>query len=128
MVEIRAPASNGPASRDAFIDTPFRARAAGSCGRGTSVGTSAASTGQRSARPTPLAKVRASNNAGVIAPPTFTRHSEMATAALQHWVATRKRRRSSMSASAPLGKPSRKTGSVAALCTSATHSGAATPG
>jgi hypothetical protein len=44
---IKAPATSGPMMREAFIDTPFSASAAGSCGRGTSSGTMAANTGQR---------------------------------------------------------------------------------
>ena len=42
--------------REAFMATPFRARAAGSCGRLTSSGTMAANTGQRMASPMPLGK------------------------------------------------------------------------
>ena len=47
----------------------------------------------------------------------------MAVAASQNWVAISQRRRSRMSARAPLGRPSRNTGSVDADCTSATQIG-----
>ena len=50
-------------------------------------------------------------------------HSAMAVAASQNWVATSQRRRSRMSASAPLGRPSKSTGRVEADCTSATQIG-----
>mgnify|MGYP000146141208 CR=1 FL=1 len=43
------------------IDTPFNARAAGNWALGTSSGTMAANTGQRMARPMPLANVSASS-------------------------------------------------------------------
>jgi hypothetical protein len=47
----------------------------------------------------------------------------MAAPASQNCVATSQRRRSRMSASAPLGRPSRNTGRVDADCTSATQIG-----
>ena len=72
--------------REAFMATPFRASAAGSCGRGTSSGTMAANTGQRMARPTPLAKVSASSRAGVITSEITVTHRRVATAATQNCV------------------------------------------
>ena len=65
---ISAPATSGPMMRDAFIATPLSASAAGNCVRGTSSGTIAANTGQRIARPMPLAKVSASSSGAVIHP------------------------------------------------------------
>ena len=42
---IRAPATSGPMMREAFMDTPLSASAAGNWGRGTSSGTMAENTG-----------------------------------------------------------------------------------
>jgi hypothetical protein len=50
--------------REAFIAMPFSASACGSCA-GTTSGMMAANTGQRIARPTPLAKVSASSSGAV---------------------------------------------------------------
>jgi hypothetical protein len=120
---ISMPAVSGPMMREAFIAMPFRPSAAGSCGRGTSSGTMAENTGQRSARPMPLAKVSASKSGAVIMSSAMAAHSTMAVPASQNCVATSQRRRSRMSASAPLGRPSRNTGKVEADCTSATQIG-----
>ena len=83
---INAPATSGPIMRDAFIDIPFKASAAGNCARGTSSGTMAANTGQRMARPTPLAKVSASSSGGLNTPAITVMHSSVATAAIQNCV------------------------------------------
>ena len=120
---IKAPATSGPMMREAFIETPLSASAAGNCVRGTTSGTMAANTGQRIASPTPLAKVSASSSGADIQPIITIRQVTVAMPATQNCVSMRKRRRSRMSASAPLGRPSRNTGSVEADCTSATHSG-----
>ena len=60
-----APATTGPTTRDRFIEMPFSAIAAPSCSRGTTSGTIAENTGQRIARPMPLAKVSSSSKVGV---------------------------------------------------------------
>lgn len=83
---IKAPATSGPTMRDAFIEMPFSASAAGSRLRGTSSGTMAENTGQRIARPTPLAKVSASSSAGVMTPEITAMHSSVATPATQNCV------------------------------------------
>ena len=72
---ISAPATTGPMTRDTFIATPLSASAAGSCARGTSSGTMAANTGQRIARPMPLAKVSASSSGAVSAPASDQRRT-----------------------------------------------------
>ena len=59
----------------------------------------------------------------VIRPSAVTAQSATAVKASRNCVAIRKRRRSRMSARAPLGSPSTKTGKVAAVCTSATQIG-----
>jgi hypothetical protein len=83
---ISAPATSGPTMREAFIDTPLSASAAGNCTRGTSSGTMAENTGQRIARPTPLAKVSASSSAGVMTSAITAMHSSVATTATQNCV------------------------------------------
>ena len=120
---ISAPATSGPTMRDAFIAMPLSPSAAGKWVRGTRSGTMAENTGQRSARPMPLANVSASSKGAVIRSSATAAQSTTATPASQNCVATSHRRRSRMSASAPLGKPSRNTGKVEADCTSATQIG-----
>ena len=120
---MSAPATSGPTMRDRFIATPLRASADASCSRGTSSGTIAENTGQRSARPMPLANTSTSSSGDVMRSSAVTAQSAMAVAASQNCVAISQRRRSRMSASAPLGKPSRNTGRVDADCTSATQIG-----
>ena len=71
----------------------------------------------------PLAKVSASNRPGVITPVTIAAHSNSAMHATQNCVMRKRRLRSRMSASAPLGSPSTNTGRVDAVCTSATQIG-----
>ena len=84
----------------------------------------AENTGQRIARPTPLTKVSSSSSGAVSAAGQRQQQaSSTALAATQICVAAKYRRRSTMSAIAPLGRPSRNTGSVDAVCTSATHTG-----
>ena len=86
---IRAPAASGPMMREAFMDTPLSASAAGNWARGTSSGTMAANTGQRMARPTPLANVSTSSSRGDSAPRNIVALRSVATTATQIWV-TRK--------------------------------------
>ncbi len=60
-----APATTGPTTRDRFIEMPFRAIAAPRSSRLTTSGTIAENTGQRIARPMPLAKVSTSSSGAV---------------------------------------------------------------
>ena len=62
---MMAPATTGPTTRDRFIEMPFSAIAAPRCSRGTTSGTMAENTGQRIARPMPLAKVSTSSSGAV---------------------------------------------------------------
>lgn len=117
------PASTGPRIRDTFIEMPFSARAAGKSGRGTISGMMAANTGQRSAKPIPCRKVSASNQLASRTPVREATASIIPTMTTQSWVAANQRRRSRISANAPLGTPSRNTGKVDAACTSATRKG-----
>ena len=83
---ISAPATSGPTMREAFIEMPFSASAAGNWLRGTSSGTMAENTGQRIASPTPLAKVSASSKVGVMPPDSTAMQSSVATPATQNCV------------------------------------------
>src|SRR4030095_14027252 len=123
MLAINAPASTGPTTRDVFIAIPFSAIAFGSSRRVTSSGMIAAYTGQRIARPIPLTNVSASNSGALIQPAKMTIASTTALVATQNWVNMNQWRRFRMSASAPLGRPRRNTGSDDADWTSATITG-----
>ena len=115
-----APATIGPRMRDRFIAIACSASAPDSEAAGTISGTIAANTGQRAASPMPLAKVSSSSRCGVMPSASASSASSSATSATHSWVEANQRRRSTMSASAPLGRPSRKTGSVDAAETRAT--------
>ncbi|MNT62017.1 hypothetical protein D3C72_1997040 [compost metagenome] len=84
---MMTPASNGPVMREAFMATALSAMAEGSCGLDTSSGISAENTGQRMARPMPLANVSASSSGAVMPPARMATHSTSATAATQNCVA-----------------------------------------
>src|SRR5512134_2576857 len=71
----------------------------------------------------PLPNVSASSSGAVIQPANSTAVSSAALVATQNCVNMNQRRRLRISASAPLGSPSRNTGSVEADCTSATMTG-----
>ena len=86
---MMAPAASGPMMREAFIDTPVSASAAGNCARGTSSGMMAENTGQRIARPMPLANISASSSGGDISCKAVTKHNNPATAATQSCVISR---------------------------------------
>ena len=120
---ISAPATTGPITREVFIAMPLSATAFGSSRRVTSSGMIAAYTGQRIASPMPLPKVSASSRGAVIQPANSTTLNSTALAATQNCVNMNHWRRFRMSASAPLGSPSRNTGNVEADCTSATMTG-----
>ena len=120
---ISAPATTGPMTREVFIAMPFSAIAFGNSRRVTSSGMIAAYTGQRIARPMPLAKVSASSSGALIQPANSVTLSSTALVATQNCVNMNQCRRFRMSASAPLGRPSRNTGNVEADCTSATITG-----
>ena len=64
-----------------------------------------------------------SSNGGVIASANATMQVIKPTPATHTWVNRSRRRRSTISASAPLGRPNRNTGSEAAVATSATITG-----
>jgi hypothetical protein len=122
-VAISAPACMGPKMRDVFMDTALSAIAEGSSFLSTSSGRVAAYAGQRRARPMPLANVSASSTPGASVFVRVVTHSRIAVAMSQNCVKIRMLRRSTMSASAPLGTPRMKTGNVDAVCTRATISG-----
>ena len=77
----------------------------------------------RMAAPSPSAKVSRSKLHGVIAFRIVKAPSSAATQSIQPCVTRSRRRRSTTSATAPAGSPTRNTGKVVAACTSATMAG-----
>ena len=102
---------------------PLRAIACTRSSRGTSSGMMALQAGAVSAEPMPMANVSASSTPAVTACPSVSAARVAAARMVQTWVAIRKTRRSTMSASAPPGRASRNTGMMVAACTMATISG-----
>ena len=72
---ISVPATNGPTMREMCIVMPLSITAAGNCARGTTSGTMAANTGQRTAMAMPLNKVSVSNKIGVMRSKNIAKHS-----------------------------------------------------
>jgi hypothetical protein len=68
---------------------PFNAMAEPRCSRGTTSGTMAENTGQRIARPMPLAKVRPSSSGAVSEPVSASVASSSAVSATHSWVAAK---------------------------------------
>ena len=91
----------GPMTRDAFIWTDWSETAPDRSGRGTSVGRTAESAGALSAFATPMASTQATiatrEGSAAAARPASTNESTSCTSC----IATRRRLRSTMSASAP---------------------------
>ena len=105
------------------METALSAKPDGSWDLGNNSGTTEENTGQRMASPMPLKKVNTSK-VGAVKCPQKTRALKIeATTATQICVKIKNRLRSKISAKAPHGKPSKKTGKVEADCTKATHTG-----
>ena len=109
---IRAPARIGPTIREPFIEMPLSARAAGNSLRGTISGVIAANTGHRNARPIPWRKVKTNNQVASRVSVKDATAKAIPTTTTQSCVIANHRLRSRMSASAPLGTPSKNTGKV----------------
>jgi len=73
--------------------------------------------------PKPSTKVSSTRLHGLTMPNTVRTPSAAAAITIHAWLHSRRRRRSTMSASAPAGRITRKTGSVVAACTSPTIMG-----
>src|SRR6185436_16225205 len=117
------PPMAGPIARPMLIGSAFSATARVSSDRGTSSGVIACQVGVFIAAPIPSANVKTRSVAGVTRSTNARTASSAAAASIQVWVTSSSRRRSTMSATAPAGRPTRKTGRLVALCTRATING-----
>src|SRR6266849_132937 len=113
----------GPIARPMLIGSAFSATARVSSDRGTSSGVMACQVGVFIATPTPSANVKTRSVVGVMRSTNARTASSAAAASIQVWVTSRSRRRSTISATAPAGSPTKKTGRLVALCTRATING-----
>ena len=120
---ISIPAINGPMILDAFIANPFNVRAGARCSRFTRSGTMTANTGQRIASPIPFMKVKNRRSSAFRRLKTIKSVRMVALAASQSWVRTKYFLRFKISAKAPLGTPSKRTGKLDAVCTNAISKG-----
>ncbi len=100
-----------------------RGKMSASSSLGTSSGIAAAHAGPFIAEPSPRANVTISSVHGPVLPISVSAPSAAAAKSIQDCVNSSIRRRSTRSAMAPAGNPTRNTGSVVAVCTSATING-----
>ncbi len=122
--DTSAPAMAGPIALAPFMLMLPSAAAAGICSRGTRSGWIACQAGAVSACPQPIRKSRVNSTVGVARPAPVRVASAATPAAIAPWVASNNRRRSTRSASTPEGSASSITGSVVAVWTSGTRTGA----
>src|SRR5947199_9398028 len=113
----------GPTARPMLIGSAFSATARVSSDRGTSSDVIACQVGVFIATPIPSADVKTRSVGGVTRPTNAKTASSAAAASIQVWVTSSSRRRSTISATAPAGSPTTKTGRLVALCTRATING-----
>src|SRR4029077_8097782 len=113
----------GPIARPMFIGSAFSATARVSSDGGTSSDVIACQVGVFIATPIPSANVRTRSVVGVIRSTNARAASSAAATSIQVWVTSSSRRRSTISATAPAGRPTTKTGRLVALCTRATING-----
>src|SRR5713101_6804630 len=113
----------GPTARPMLIGSEFSATARVSSDRGTSSGVIACQVGAFIAAPIPSANVKTRSVVGVMRSTNAKTASSAAAASIQVWVTSSSRRRSTISATAPAGSPTTKTGRLVALCTRATING-----
>src|SRR5258705_8206686 len=106
-----------------LIGSAFSATARVSSDGGTSSGVIACQVGVFIATPIPSANVKTRSVVGVMRSTKAKTASSAAATSIQVWVTSSSRRRSTISATAPAGSPTRKTGRLVALCTRATING-----
>src|SRR5258705_1553198 len=106
-----------------LIGSAFSATARVSSDGGTSSGVIACQVGVFIATPIPSANVKTRSVVGVMRSTNAKTASSAAATSIQVWVTSSSRRRSTMSATAPAGSPTTKTGRLVALCTRATING-----
>ena len=102
---------------------PFNATAFASWRGGTTSATIACQAGLLIDPPRPSAKVRSSNATGVARSAKVSQLRTPAATSIQVWHTSSSRRRSTRSASAPAGRPTRRTGRLVAVCINATRRG-----
>src|SRR5258708_36302574 len=106
-----------------LMGSAFSATARISSDGGTSSPVIACQVGVFIATPIPSAKVKASSIVAVMTSANASTASSAVVASIHVWVTSNSRRRSTMSATAPAGSPTTKTGRLVALCTRATING-----
>src|SRR6267142_1492494 len=119
----RTPPRAGPMARPMFTGNALSVTARVSSDAGTSSDVIACQVGVFIATPTPSANVSPRSVVAVIRPTNVSTARSPAATSIQHCVTSSSRRRSTISATAPAGSPTRKTGRLVALCTRATISG-----
>src|SRR5213593_812543 len=119
----RTPPMAGPTARPMLIGSAFSATARVSSDGGTSSDVIACQVGVFIATPIPSANVKTRSVVGVMRSTNAKTASSAAAASIQVWITSSNRRRSTISATAPAGSPTRKTGRLVALCTRATING-----
>src|SRR5258705_12298832 len=119
----RTPPRAGPMARPIFTGNALSVTARVSSDAGTSSDVIACQVGVFIATPTPRANVNARSVVAVIWPRYASTASSPAATSIQLCVTSSSRRRSTMSATAPAGSPTTKTGRLVALCTRATMKG-----
>src|SRR5216684_2832573 len=119
----RTPPRAGPVARPMFTGNALSVTARVSSDGGTSSDAIACHVGVFIATPTPRANVNARSVVAVIRPRNASTASSPAATSIQHCVTSSSRRRSTISATAPAGSPTTKTGRLVALCTRATING-----
>src|ERR1700674_279377 len=122
-IAITIPPNAGPTARAALNPTEFKATAGACCPGETISGVMACHAGSFITAPRPSTNVNRSRIHGVTVPNNVKMPSNAAATTIQPCVISRNRRRSTMSASAPAGKITRKTGRVVAACTRPTING-----
>src|SRR3989475_12336050 len=119
----RTPPMAGPIARPMLIGSAFSATARVSSDGGTSSGVIACQVGVFIATPIPSANVKTRSVVGVMRSTNAKTASSAVAASIHVWVTSSRRRRSTISATAPAGNPTTRTGRLVALCTRATING-----
>src|SRR5882724_8290575 len=117
------PPRAGPTARPMFTGNALSVTARVSSDAGTSSDVIACQVGVFIATPTPSANVSPRSVVAAIRPTNVSTARSPAATSIQHCVTSSSRRRSTISATAPAGSPTRKTGRLVALCTRATING-----
>jgi hypothetical protein len=109
------PARAGPTARAMLYVALLRATAFGISGRGTSSGRIACQAGAVAALPRPMAKLRPRSSQGPTASSPVRAARSRPMTSIQLWVSSSSRRRSTTSARAPAGSPTKKSGRLPAV-------------